>query len=326
VCRHKVKEYNSHIQYLNVKVYKIDPRCARQYYLIYREINIPMNNIITQEEKDHIDQVCDRYTIKNYSINSDGSIDVDGDVDLFRCKLHELPLKFGKVNGNFNCGQNEFTSLRGCPKTIGGDFRCDGNKLTSLEFSPISVGGDFSCNNNQLTSLEGCPTEIGGYFSGNINKLTSLEGSPNMVGGDFTCTNNKLTSLEGCPTEIGGDFLCRNNQLTSLEGCPKYVGGGFRCDENKLTSLEFCPTEIGRYFNCSVNQLTSLEFCPTEIGGDFSCSVNRFPEDFDDSFDRLSYYEQYILVKYQSYYDVWTPEFNIDGFNELVAEIRDGLR
>jgi hypothetical protein len=283
VCQHKVKEYNSHIQYLNVKVYKIDPRCARQYYLIYREINIPMNNIITQEEKDHIDQVCDRYTIKNYSINSDGSIDVDGDVDLFRCKLHELPLKFGKVNGNFNCGQNEFTSLRGCPKTIGGDFRCDGNKLTSLEFSPISVGGDFSCNNNNLTSLEGCPKEVG----------------------DFWCTNNKLTSLEGCPTEIGGDFLCRNNQLTSLEGCTQSIGG---------------------YFNCSVNQLTSLEFCPTEIGGDFSCSVNRFPKDFDDSFERLSYYEQYILFKYQSYYDVWTPEFNIDGFNELVAEIRDGLR
>jgi hypothetical protein len=32
------------------------------------------------------------------------------------------------------------------------------------------------------------------------------------------------------------------------------------------------------------------------------------------------------FVKYQSYYDVWLPMFNIDGFNELVAEINDGLK
>jgi hypothetical protein len=91
-----------------------------------------------------------------------------------------------------------------------------------------------------------------------------------------------------------------------------------------LTTLEGCPKEVGDFL-CKNNQLTSLEFCPTEIGGDFSCRDNKFPKDFDDSFKRLSYYERYIFAKYQSYYDVWTPEFNIDGFNELVAEIRDGL-
>jgi hypothetical protein len=26
------------------------------------------------------------------------------------------------------------------------------------------------------------------------------------------------------------------------------------------------------------------------------------------------------------YYDVWTPEFNEDGMNDLIAEIKDGLK
>ena len=30
-----------------------------------------------------IDSICRRYCIENYTINSDGSIDVNGDVDLF---------------------------------------------------------------------------------------------------------------------------------------------------------------------------------------------------------------------------------------------------
>jgi hypothetical protein len=33
-----------------------------------------------------------------------------------------------------------------------------------------------------------------------------------------------------------------------------------------------------------------------------------------------------VCRKYQYYFNVWTPEFNLDGFNELVDEIRDGLR
>jgi hypothetical protein len=32
------------------------------------------------------------------------------------------------------------------------------------------------------------------------------------------------------------------------------------------------------------------------------------------------------VKKYQKYYDVWLPSFNIDGFNELIAEIMDGLK
>ena len=115
-----------------------------------------------------ISLICEKYNIKNYTINPDGSIDVNGRVDLSFYELTELPLRFNKVTGSFNCDYNRLTSLKGCPIWIGGSFNCIGNKLTSLEFSPDYVGGDFNCRWNKLTDNY-CDTEIGDSF------YTSLE-------------------------------------------------------------------------------------------------------------------------------------------------------
>ena len=54
-----------------------------------------------------IQEICKKFGIKNYTINSDGSIDVDESVDLSNRKFTELPLKFGSVGGDFNCYDNE---------------------------------------------------------------------------------------------------------------------------------------------------------------------------------------------------------------------------
>ena len=40
----------------------------------------------SNEQKIH--DICKKYNIKNYSINTDGSIDVDGNVDLSNQKLY----------------------------------------------------------------------------------------------------------------------------------------------------------------------------------------------------------------------------------------------
>jgi hypothetical protein len=170
-----------------------------------------------------VDKICKKYGITNWSLNPDGTVDVDGSVYLSVQKLTKLPLKFGRVTGDFLCHNNKLTSLEGCPREIGGSFWCYNNKLTSLEGCPTEIGRDFSCSYNQLTSLEGCPREIGGYFWCYNNQLTSLEGCPTEIGGDFFCYYNQLTSLEGCPTEIGGSFWCYDNQLTSLKGAPEYI-------------------------------------------------------------------------------------------------------
>ena len=110
-----------------------------------------------------ISLICEQYNIINYTVNPDGSIDVDGDVDLSFNDLTELPLRFNKVTGNFNCGVNNLTSLKGSPKWVGGYFSCSYNRLHSLEFSPDYVGSYFSCRCEYLTNNY-CESEIGGKF------------------------------------------------------------------------------------------------------------------------------------------------------------------
>ena len=110
-----------------------------------------------------ISLICEKYGIENYTINPDGSIDVNGDVNLCNFGLTELPLIFNRVTGYFLCDDNKLTSLKGSPRWIGGYFDCRYNRLTSLEFSPEYVGSDFWCNNNKLTDNY-CDSEIGGSF------------------------------------------------------------------------------------------------------------------------------------------------------------------
>ena len=118
-----------------------------------------------------IDAICKKYGITNYTISSDGSIDVDGDVNLIDINLDKLPLRFNRIGGNFYCNNNQLTSLEGAPKEVGGFFDCRYNQLTSLEGAPKEVGGFFDCNNNKLTSLEGAPKSVGTYFNCRYNLL-----------------------------------------------------------------------------------------------------------------------------------------------------------
>ena len=119
--------------------------------------------------KEWVDEFLKRDDITK---NPNGSYDVKGDVDLSEMNLIKLPIKFGKeVDGFFNCGYNNLTSLEGAPSKVGGGFRCYSNKLTSLEGAPSKVGGHFDCGHNQLTSLEGAPKEVGGDFSCSYNQV-----------------------------------------------------------------------------------------------------------------------------------------------------------
>ena len=83
--------------------------------------------------------------------------------------------------GDFDCSNNQLTSLDGAPASVGGDFGCVGNKLTSLAGAPASVGGHFNCRDNKLTSLAGAPASVGGYFGCSYNKLTSLAGVHKII-------------------------------------------------------------------------------------------------------------------------------------------------
>ena len=115
---------------------------------------------MTEQE---IHNICNKYDIKNYTINPDGSIDVDGSVYLYNMDLTEIPLKFNKVSGYFDCSNNQLKSLKGSPKKVGGDFYCSLNKLTSLKGGPEKVYDMFYCGGNPLESLDG--------YNGNYDML-----------------------------------------------------------------------------------------------------------------------------------------------------------
>ena len=155
----------------------------------------------------------EEHGIKNYTINTRGEIDVDGDIKITYKNIKEFPsfIQFGTVKGNFDCKHNNLTSLKGVPREVKGDFDCACNDLTSLEGAPEKVGRSFDCAHNHLTSLEGAPDKIKGYFDCGSNNIEDLKGAPKVVSGYFSCNDNNLTSLKGSPKVVGGNFICRNN-------------------------------------------------------------------------------------------------------------------
>ena len=96
--------------------------------------------------KIEIKKWLDSMNIKNYTINKNLTVDVDGNVDLSYENLTSIPVQFGKISGAFFCHNNELLSLTGCPSSVGGNFWCGNNYLKSLKDCPSSVGGVFWCD------------------------------------------------------------------------------------------------------------------------------------------------------------------------------------
>lgn len=216
-----------------------------------------------------ITEICKKYQIENYSINPDGSIDVDGNVDLFSRNLAILPLKFGRVMGDFNVQNNLLSTLYGAPVAVGGNFNCYHNRLTSLIGSPKWVGADFFCYKNQLVSLEG---------------------SPKVVRGSYYVSGNKLSNLVGCTLMIGCNFSCDDTLISTFSG-----------EED----IDF---EGVLFLNeTHYDQLNDRKL-PFEI------IENR--------------HHLKLILKYQRYFGIWNDDqtFNKECFNDLIADINEGLK
>jgi hypothetical protein len=108
-------------------------------------------------------EICEKYSIENWSIR-DGLVDVNDVVYLDSKKLTKLPLKFGEVDGDFFCSNNNLTTLEGAPKEVSGSFICNINNLITLEGVPKEIGGDFLCYTNKLTTLEHFPNVKGDIY------------------------------------------------------------------------------------------------------------------------------------------------------------------
>lgn len=144
-----------------------------------------------------VGRICKEYSIRNYSINDNGLVDVDGSVTIYGgIRLDKIPLKFGRVDGNFDCARNNLKSLEGCPEWINGSFNCEENNLTSLKGCPKYIRYDFLCMMNKLTSLEGC--EDGVYQ------------------GQFICSGNPLKNFRGFPQLFKESFLCYGSPVYEI--------------------------------------------------------------------------------------------------------------
>lgn len=150
-------------------------------------------------DKRKISKLCDEYRIRNFIINDDGSVDVNGNVHLDHKSLNEIPIKFRNISGKFSCSYNELTSLKNSPISVGNEFNCERNLISNLEFSPTIVGGDYYCSNENLITLKG---------------------APKIINGSFTCRHSGLTSLEFCPEARYYDFAY--NKITNFIGYPEF--------------------------------------------------------------------------------------------------------
>lgn len=138
----------------------------------------------------------------SYTIDSEGFVNSIGSIAIKLGKGKSIPVKFGKVSGDFDCYNGVLESLENSPYYVGGNFNCSRNELRTLKGSPKFVGGYFECSFNHLESLEGCPDTIIGHFGLDMNELKSLEPFPKKVGGNVLLSDNlfgnDISSLKPC--------------------------------------------------------------------------------------------------------------------------------
>lgn len=175
----------------------------------YKTVSSISKNIV---DINNINKLCKKYKIKKYTINPDGSIDVDGNVDMGFQHLTKLPLKFNKVSGDFVVGNNQLSTFEGCPNEIGGDF-------------------DFF--SNRATSLEGCPQIVGGNFAVGYNySIKTLIGAPKVIHGSFNCVATGLMTLQGCPQIANYLWASHNSKL------PKIISEELlKCDSETINTF-----------------------------------------------------------------------------------------
>ena len=127
--------------------------------------------------------------LDNFIINGTHSIDkgivsIDGNCVL-DVVVQKLPVKFGKVSGNFSCANLGLKTLENFPMEVGGSVNISSNtKLTSLNGSPQYIGGTFRCIATSIVSFEGGPkTVMGSFVASNNNDLESINGLPEIING-----------------------------------------------------------------------------------------------------------------------------------------------
>jgi hypothetical protein len=92
------------------------------------------------------------------------SFDILTDVTAERM-FDRLPVKFGRIGGNFNMAYTGLDTFEGFPRVIEGHCWCNQNKLTSFQGSPQVIEGNFLVQDNPISIMSGFPEHIQGLVS-----------------------------------------------------------------------------------------------------------------------------------------------------------------
>jgi hypothetical protein len=167
-----------------------------------------MKNILDKKELENIKAWCESLEITNYTINSDGSVDIQGDISIDSETMDnqlQFPIKLNIVDGNMIIQNAGITSLINMPHTVNGNFQASNCDLISLEGCPKIIKGDFDFTNNSVSS----------FWVGNYDVY---------VGGDIYTSSNDFK-----PFNIFMQFLCGFNE-EDYDDDPYNDWGDVECD------------------------------------------------------------------------------------------------
>ena len=171
---------------------------------------------VTPEQSMWLNKVC----IGAWTLKAPGVINVEGSVDIKDKSDHITPegenfhgLKFGKVDGYFDCGESpQMTHLRGTPREVTGSFYFSGGKLSNLVGGPVTVGSKYQVTESGLESLEGCPLRAD-MLDVEFNELKNLKGAEKSRIRVLMIGFNSINSLEGMHRELE-DIKGTNNPVS----------------------------------------------------------------------------------------------------------------
>lgn len=249
------------------------------------------------------------FGIVNYSFDEQGFLNVRDDVSLHNSKelrdrgLTELPFKFGKIFGHFDCSVNDLTSLTNAPYEVGGSFYCYGNKLKNLEGCPEIVNTHFVCSNNLIETLKYHPKKVGGDFCADRNPIRSLDGFNLVLNNGLDLQKTLITKVdpslayfvhhesikykpedfhiteykfnEDGSLDVFQDVDLMERNLYELPFNFNIVNGDFNCCQNELVTLRGSPKKVLGKFDCSGNKIKSLQYSPRYVKNTFNFSYNK---------------------------------------------------
>lgn len=286
------------------------------------------NNIhLTKKQIKFLDKVCGKMA---WTLNSNGEIDVDGDVYMENMNLTEIPVKFGIVCGNFICTNNKLTTLKNYPHTMGvtSFFHIYGNNLT--EYFKSIKESDFTWweKLDWLWILEEYPFLINiakRYLSGDILDTILFRISQTKefyVDNNIVVNNNvKLTKEQikflnyVC---VGRWFINPNGEVD--------VDGFIHFRDMNLTEIPVKFGMVSGYVVCSRNQLKTLKNLPKVIGGTLDFRQNNLTDYFKNikeedfpHWDKL--YWETVLEEYPFLINIGKKYISSDTLKRYLMEI-----